>query len=194
MCKDLSHLNIGLDVDGPLANFSSHFIARARALGLGERFPSCSEEIKQWMFCSQEDYNTVWDTVKNDEQFWLTIPPVVVSQEFFKNDSCFKPAAYVTHRPVRSNVTARWLNLNGFPPATVISVSDPVNKLLQLRMSKVNLFVDDRVDTVRNLRDGGINAVLYKMSHQQAEDISGLPVISDLSELCDMFGKILEID
>ncbi len=169
----------GLDVDGVLANFIQAFINKCCEEGVA--CPKDWTQIKAWMFVDPKDFDYIWGKIALDENFWLSLPVLENSKKSITKLP--PPSAYVTHRPVPSAVTKQWLLNNGFPEAKVISVAEPENKVLQLKMNKISLFVDDRVSSCRYFNDNGINCLLYSSPQQVSDDLSGLTVIKSLGEL-----------
>jgi hypothetical protein len=175
---------IGTDIDGVLCDFGQGFINRSNEMGIQCCFPEDSSKIDKWMFPCGEHFKQVWDTVETDESFWLNLPPLRPAQEFFKSSLSFVPRMYITKRHVSSDVTREWLVKNGFPDSEVITVDDPKKKI-QIVKQDCDIYVDDLVQTVVDMRKENINAILYAAPYQVSEDVSGLPIISDFRELFD---------
>jgi 5'' nucleotidase, deoxy (Pyrimidine), cytosolic type C protein (NT5C). len=191
MCEGIEKYRIALDVDGVLCNFAQGIIDLAVKEGKGHLFPSNWTEVCTWNMCvNPQDFLDLFLRVQNDESFWLSLPPMPDAQDFFSTHKGFHPEMYVTKRPVRPNVTARWLNYNGFPPAQVITVADPKEKLDIVRQD-CDIFVDDLIETVADMRANGVNAVLYEAPYQRGHDTLGLPTIKSLNELCEI-NKIMK--
>jgi hypothetical protein len=179
-------VDTGLDVDGVLADFATHFINKAKEMGLGSRFPACAGDVRSWMFCDPIDFKTVWKAIESDMDWWMSIPPIESSVKFFWDHPEFVPRLYCTHRPVDSLVTLQWLNLNGFPvsPPT-FTAKERNDKLAILKENGVTTFVDDNVEQIRHLNAGGIRGILFKAPYQVAEDVSGLTIIDSLYGLIE---------
>ncbi len=172
---------IALDIDGVLADFSQGVIDRAKKMRMSEHFPANSSEVDCWDMCDkfQEVMKDAW----RDEEFWLGLNPIRTSRPV-----PFTPIAYITSRPVSSSVTAEWLLKNRFPIAPVITVSRPEEKLEHLKELGVKIFVDDLHGTVRQVREAGINAILFEAPYQRGhiEECKNLPMISRLSEVLEL--------
>ncbi len=179
-------MNWASDCDGVVSNFGQAIINKACELGWGCDFPSSHEKIDKWMFSGR--FMDVWKIIEHDENFWLTIPPFEKAQQALKVVAA--PAFWITKRPVSSEVTAEWLRLNGFPEAPVITVEDPEHKLQFLIGHNLDAYVDDLVSTIRQVRGAGVNGILYEATHQASENITGLPIISDLRELPRVIGGV----
>lgn len=172
------NLRIGLDVDGLLSNFSQAVIERAKVMGMEEYFPKTWEDVSYWDMSDQ--FKEVMKDAWTDADFWLNIPPLTSPAKIK-----FKPYCYITSRHVPSTVTAVWLSANGFPKAPVITVRKPEDKIRYIKEHGIDLFVDDLYSTVRQLREAGFNALLYKAPYQRGhvDDCKDLPTIECLSEI-----------
>jgi hypothetical protein len=172
-------MNYGLDVDGVLSNFGQGIINKACELGWGCDFPADSSKIDKWVFSGR--FMEVWNIIEKDESFWLSLPRFESAYKALKVIP--SPAFYITKRPISSKITSQWLRSNGFPVSPVITVEDASHKLQYLVSHKVEAYVDDLFSTIRQVREAGVNGILYKAPYQVSEDITGLPVIEDLREL-----------
>lgn len=173
-------MRIALDVDGVLANFAQGFIDRGREMGFCDQLPCCWRHVPNWDFgLPTKTKQSIWEAINSDHAFWLSLPIVPSSRPPIP----LCPIAYVTSRRIPSAVTARWLYTNGFPVAEVITVSAPEEKVAQLQLLEVDLFVDDYAPTVKQCRAAGINTLLFGASWQATEDTTGLPTINSLGEI-----------
>jgi uncharacterized HAD superfamily protein len=179
----VNNKKIGLDVDGVLMDFSTAFINKANELGMGCYFPESAEKVTKWDMCDDPiHFKAIWNEIENSNDFWLNIPALNKAKEFFQSNNAFTPQLYLTHRPVPSWVTRKSLLINGFPEAEVISVHNREEKVGIVR-ERCDIFIDDLVPQVRAMRAAGINAILYAAPYQISENIEGLPLIRDFSEL-----------
>lgn len=157
-------LRIGLDLDGVLSDFSSHFL---EYLGFENKTPATNWDDPRF----RENLHKV----VGDEKFWLTMPrlidPAILD---------FKPVIYVTARPVESSVTATWLLLNKFPDAPVVTVGFGGTKVEALR-GKVDLFIDDAYHNYIELNKAGIKCLLMSRSHNiKYKDVDRIDSLANL--------------
>jgi hypothetical protein len=171
-------IKVGLDVDGVLCCFASGAIKRAKELGLGDHFPADCQSTDYWGM--SDEFSTAMKGAWTDEQFWLDLPPLRGSDKLN-----FTPYCYITSRQIPTSVTEAWLEKNGFPKALVITVTKPEEKLAYIREHNIDVFVDDLYTTVQQLRDAGVNAILYKAPYQRGhvEECKDLPTIESLEEI-----------
>lgn len=141
---------VGLDVDGPCADYEKHFL---EYLNLPKHL---AEDWDDSRFVDN------YPLIENDLHFWNTIPPTINGKLIF-----MPVAAYCTARPVTAMLTREWLKNNGFPDATVFSVGHNGNKVKTLKAASVNLFLDDRPLNFEQLNDAGIDCLLVTRSHNK---------------------------
>lgn len=173
---------VALDIDGVIANFCEAVIEKAGKLGMAADFPKSWREIEHWGI--SPCFNEVWDLIKEDYRFWMSIDPLPFCQPLDFEVDC-----YVTARPIDSDVSANWLFLHGFPAATVFTVSDVLDKFIHLQIRGVDLFVDDNYLTVKHLREKGINAVLFDAPYHRFIQTADVPRINNLSEVRRLIEK-----
>jgi len=111
------------------------------------------------------------------EEFYLALP---VKEK--ATDIPFIPECYITHRPVRQEITEMWLKANGFPLKPVFQVKSREEKLQVAKSMKLDIFVDDNFDTYTMMNRGGICGYLYDALHNQRHDV-GYRRIKSLKEL-----------
>ncbi len=176
--EKIKNKRIALDIDGVLANFIQGVIDRAKTMGMAEHFPKTWRSVKYWNV--SPEFSKVMANAWMDSAFWLSLKPMV-------KEIPFEVTAYVTARPISNDITKQWLDKHGFPTAEVISVSLPEQKLAHLKELNVDAFVDDLYSTVREVREVGINGILYAASYQRGHkaECEGLPVIKSLEEIVD---------
>jgi len=173
----MKRLNVALDCDGVLANFSDGLIKRANKMGLGEHFPKTWKGVSYWYV--SEHFSKVMKDAWLDPDFWLNLKPLPGAKALN-----FTPACYITSRPIKTEVTEKWLEMHGFPKAEVITVSKPEEKLQHMQDRGIDLLIDDYYVTIIQLLDNDLKAVLYKAPYQRGhEECKTLPTIECLSEV-----------
>lgn len=165
-----------LDVDGVLCNFTEGIIHKAKELGFSEFFPLDASKVNHWNISSK--FSEVFDVVKHDPEFWLSLTPMITELPF-------SPIAYLTARPIDSKITEQWLQTHGFPKAKIITVSDPDEKLEYIKKLNPDAFIDDYFVTIKQIRNADANGILFKQPYQRGhkKECKGLPVIKTLGEL-----------
>lgn len=176
-------MKTALDLDGVLANFCHSFIEKANQMGLAEHFPPCWRSVRSWEISPR--FDEVWNVIKDDYRFWISLEPMPFSQPLDFWVDC-----YITARPIDSAVSANWLFLHGYPERPVITVDNPFGKLIHLQERQVELFVDDNVETVKYLRESGINAVLFDSPYHRHLPPFELPTIKSLSEIYEIASAV----
>jgi len=174
----LKNKRIALDIDGVLCDFGDGVINRAKEMNLEVHFPITSRHIQKWDICDK--FTEVMEDAWLDKNFWLNLKPINKSRPLLIN-----PVAYITSRPISTKVTEQWLDRWGFPPARVITVEKPTNKLRHLKQLNVDMYVDDLHTTIIQLRRARINAILFEAPYQISvkEECKELPTIKNLKEL-----------
>jgi len=143
----MNNKNIGLDIDGVLADFNMawHLL-----------HPETNPRPDTWNFDNKNVKRfkkMISDGTIND--FYLNIKPLIKSE-----DLSFEPCCYITSRP-KSNVSKEWLDLHGFPSKPVICVGALNSKVGAARENNVEIFIDDNYDNFLDLNQAGIFCYLY---------------------------------
>jgi len=170
-------VRVGLDIDGVLAGFASAFVRRANEEGAD--FFNHYTEWRTWEAKEvfPDTFGDIWESIADDYDFWLD--EIMPLEKAHVN---FPVAAYVTSRRVPSEVSAAWLDRHGFPEAPVHTVGIGESKKETLQREEIDVFVDDKVSTVVELREADIMAYLKDSpANQQAP--ANIPRINYLSEL-----------
>lgn len=148
----LSRPSMGLDVDGVLANFGQGIIEAAKIMDIDIGLDNWAEQTT-WMPPEADGFQEVWDVVSRDPEFWLGLKP-------FEEYPNYTPGAYVTSRPISSDVTRKWLETFGFPSAPVITVSSAFGKVKPCHELGLLYFIDDKPENWLVLREHGVHAYL----------------------------------
>lgn len=158
---------IGLDIDEVICDWVNPWCEK---FGL--------ERPKTWFF--QRDINKHFKEMTESGElsdFYLTLKPLMRAEEI-----PFEPHCYVTSRPVPTDVTEKWLDMNGFPTRPVITVAPGMSKVQALKEAGVEVFVDDRYENYEELNRNGILCYLWDSPHNQRYNV-GFKRIKTLKEL-----------
>ena len=140
--------NIGLDIDGVLADFSMawHLL-----------YPEVNPRPNTWYL--DKKIGARFKSMKKDgtlDEFYGNIEPLIKAIEL-----PFEPTCYITARPVDSEITEKWLKSHGFPTKPVITVGINKTKTEAAKENNVEIFIDDHYDNFIELNDAGIFCYLY---------------------------------
>lgn len=158
--QGLGAQKIGYDIDGVLCHFKRGMLEEARKMGYGQKVP---DHPMEW-----DEYNPewdegildeVWDRVGDNHTWWARLNPYD-DAHIFTDVEC-----YITSRSVPSQLTEQWLIGHGFPKAPVTSVGHGNSKLPVAQQADLDLFIDDKPETVRELNRNGIPALLRDRAH-----------------------------
>lgn len=156
-----SRPEIGLDIDGVLANFIDGIVKAATRMGLQYSLPRRWYYFREW-FSSDNNaaFAAVFETVMHDEAFWMSLKPHL--EEDWPN---YAPGAYITSRPIASDVTKAWLDKWEFPVADVVTVSGHGGgsgpaKEDALRARGITRYIEDNIENYEHLRAAGIDCYL----------------------------------
>lgn len=155
---------IGLDIDEVLADWLGHWCKRH------------NQPIPEfWNF--DKDIVAKFEEVKNDKEFWMTIPAKISPK-----DLPFEPHCYITSRIIDKSITEEWLQKNGFPAVPVYSIGHNQSKVQVVKDSGIDWFVDDRYDNYIELNRAGICCWLMDAPHNQRYNV-GYRRIKSLQDL-----------
>lgn len=138
-------MRIGLDIDGVLCNFLEGIVEKAKHEGV--------DFVSDWKKIDTHEihpnFKKLFKKVALDEVFWLSLEPIA-----FTKPMDFEVSAYITSRPIRSEVTAEWLKAWGYPSAKVITVDHPSKKAQHVWDLGLDCFVDDLPSTCLEVNAG----------------------------------------
>lgn len=143
----MNNKNIGLDIDGVLADFS---------LAWHMLYPEVNPRPNTWNLDSK--ISERFKKMKEDnvlDDFYLSIEPLIKPEEL-----SFEPTCYITARPVISEITEEWLKIHGFPIKPVITVGN-MSKIVAAKENNVEIFIDDHYDNFLELNNNGIFCYLF---------------------------------
>ena len=158
---------IGLDIDEVICDWVGPWNAL-----WGQKTPTC------WSF--DWEMTDKFDTMRKLgtlDKFYLSLKPKVDPATI-----PFEPHAYVTSRPVSSEVTKEWLRLHGFPLTKVITVPVGASKVDAMKQAGIQVFVDDRYENFKELNANGIFCYLFDAPHNRRYEV-GHKRIKSLSDI-----------
>lgn len=161
--------NIGLDIDGVLADFTRAW---------NKVYPDAAAMPDKYNYDPLMGQR--FKTMKADgmlDDFYLNLKPLIKPEEL-----PFEPKAYVTARPIETNVTERWLANVGFPRKPVITIPWGESKVDVMKEAGIEIFIDDFYNNFKELSDAGIISYLYTAPWNLMYDVGELR-LNSLSDL-----------
>lgn len=168
--RNHSYINpkkIGLDIDEVLAQWTP---AWCKKWGMGEPTSWFFDRDIVKRFDAMRENNTLDD-------FYLSLDVLTDP-----NNIPFEPHCYVTSRPVKTEITEKWLDEKGFPHRPVYTVELGHSKVDVIKDLGIDIFVDDRFDNFVQLNKAGICCYLFDAPHNRRYDV-GYKRIKSLKEL-----------
>ena len=164
-----SYNNIGLDIDGVLADFRTAWC---------EFYPDVAPNPDNYHFDDKilEKYEIMRKAGTLDN-FFLSLKPLIKPE-----DIPFEPKCYITARPVETRISELWLNKNGFPKKKVYTVPTGTSKVDIAKEAGVELFIDDYYKNFIELNEEGIFTYLYTAPSNLKHDVGDMR----LNSLSDM--------
>jgi 5'(3')-deoxyribonucleotidase len=160
----LKKAKIGLDIDEVLADWAGHWTNHHK-----------QDVPENWNF--DRDINQKFESLKNDKEFWLSIPVKTKP-----SDIPFEPHCYITSRSIPKAWTEEWLDKNGFAAVPVHSIGYGESKVQTAKGSGIDIFVDDKYENFVELNNAGICTFLFDAPHNRRYDV-GYKRIKSLTEL-----------
>jgi hypothetical protein len=149
MVNSLPKKRIGLDIDDVVADFIGHWTKHH------------NQEIPEfWDFDRQ--IKAKFEILKDDEDFWMSIPPKIKPEELG-----FVPVCFITSRNIDTSITEKWLDKNGFPAVPVFTVGHGQSKVEVAKQQKLDWFVDDNFNNFLDLNQNGVHCFLMDAKHNQ---------------------------
>lgn len=149
----LNRPKIGLDIDEVIADWITHWC---------NKFGHVEPEF--WNF--DPNIKEKFDKVKNNKDFWLSIPP-----KFNPSDLQFEPYCYITARSIPKEWTQEWIATTGFPTVPIYTVGFEESKVDVAKESGIDIFVEDRYENMVELNNAGICTFLLDAKHNQRYDV-----------------------
>lgn len=157
------------DVDGVLSNFWL-----TACIYYDKPFHTITNWDQQWV-------SENWNEIRNNKTLWKHM--LVLNHPYLLKDT--HAVAYLSAFPSERRMEREyWLKHNGFPNAPLMLSSDKVS-ILQVMKDEYDVFVDDKLSTIKRARAAGVNAVLYEPFYMRypKKELSGIPVIKNLADL-----------
>lgn len=161
----LNRPNIGLDIDGVLADYSSAW---------HKQYPDVSATPNSWFF--DREIGKRFKSMKEDgtlNDFYLNIPALLKPE-----DIPFDPHCYITSRPVPTEISEKWLDSYGFPCKPVITVDLQASKADVAKEAGVEIMVDDSYENFVDLNNNGVFTYLYTAPWNERYDVGHMRINS----------------
>ena len=162
-------LEIGLDIDEVLADWSGPFFKRFK--------PKNDADITR--ICNR--------VINKDRNFWLNLPVI-------QYPIGFEPKLYCTKRSCLKTYSKEWLDNNGFPHKPVYQVFCQTDNKARYIKGRIDVFIDDSPRNVIQMNRSGVPTLLMDTPFNQ--DFG--PVLRiyslDYDEIEDAFNIASEMD
>jgi uncharacterized protein len=179
---------IAFDIDGVVADTMEMFIRLAHEryslMHLSKEHISCYDLYK----CLGLEKEVLDDLIclTLDDEHTRQIPPVSGALEVLTELARHAPLRFVTARIWSESIT-EWLYLN-LPDVsreniTVIASGAPEGKLQILNELEIRFFVEDRIETCRQLKKAGIQPFLFDQPWNRNEAMDGFIRIENWTQL-----------
>ena len=160
---------VGIDIDGVIADFNG---AIHRIIGKPDHSPVDWED---------PNINKVYEEVRNNEDFWLNLRPLVSVK-----DIPFQPHCYITSRSINPKITQQWLHNHGFADVPLYCVKSGESKVETALKSGVDYFIDDYYKNFIELNKAGVCTFLLSRSWNSKYDV-GFKRIKDFNDFKERF-------
>lgn len=192
-------MRIGIDIDGVLADFNSAFIPLIIDVTGKDLFPPRPFDIPTWHYPQHFGYTDaemdfkkgpVWSAIRNNPEFWYTLPAYDGAQEFLRKlDIGYHDIYFITSR-TGVNVkmqTEAWLEYNnfglhtpnfGFPTVLISDYKGAAAKALNL-----DLYIDDRTSNALDVNhESPTTKVIIMNRPWNIADVNTLPRVDTLQQ------------
>jgi uncharacterized HAD superfamily protein len=184
----INPFEIAFDIDGVVADTMEMFIRLAHERYSLEHLTkediSCYDLYK----CLGLEKEVLDDLIclTLDDEHTLQIPPISGAMEVLTDLSRHTPLRFVTARIWPESITD-WLYLNlpgvSRDKITVIASGAPESKLAILNDLEIRFFVEDRIETCRQLKKAGIQPFLFDQPWNRNETAEGFIRIENWTQL-----------
>lgn len=163
----IKHLEIGLDIDEVLADWSGPFFKRFT--------PKNDADITR--ICGQ--------VISKDREFWLNLPVI-------RHPEGFEPKLYCTKRSCLKTYSKEWLDNNGFPHKPVYQVFCQTDNKARYIKGRVDLFIDDSIRNFIDMNCSGVPCLLMDTLHNRNFGPIGRIHSLDYEEILDTYELMKE--
>lgn len=187
-------MQIALDIDGCLADFTSSYAKRLVKVTGENLFPTpltipCWDWDKHYGY-SAEQIAATWEAIAKDKLFWFKLEAIPDPEVFIRINVLSKdnPVYFITNRMGLNckQQTEKWLYERGINYPTVIIAG---NKRPIIEALKIEFFIDDRLETMNEL--AGLRKphfYLKDTTYNQTGRVSGLAVATDIKDALEKAG------
>jgi len=156
---------LGLDIDGVLADW----LAAVQVVAYREHGLDVMKHFTSW-WPKKSVISALLRDFVDDIDFYRALVPVNRAAWGVRQLALsFEDTYYVTHRPrATRNITVEWLERWSFPDYALVIPRG--SKLVSAKRLGITHFVDDRPETVAEMREAGIIAYLF-----QCHDVPMIP-------------------
>lgn len=158
-----------MDLDGVICDFEKHFI---------EYLDLPHETHTDW---NDPVFRTNFHKIESDEEFWLSLPPIIDPIEI-----TYPISGYCTSRSVPTEITQKWLDTHKFPRVKLISLGLGESKLAALKEAGCEVMIDDSITNFMELQSNGILCYLKTRPHNTKYDVG----IYRVDNVAEFFNKI----
>jgi len=195
----IRNLRIGFDCDGVLVNFSQAFLDIANRM-FGTHYATQDQtgwDFETWCHFTPKQVDEVWVEIRATHNFWQTLLPIEPEARLYHanaNHTLF----FITSRvPVAGltieEQTQEWLDrykLIRYP--TVLVVPHYSLKLPLMQALKLDSFIDDKAETVEQLRAVGLNCYIYDQPYNRQVTVAPRvsSIVDYVKDVEDKLGRI----
>ena len=154
----IKRLEIGLDIDEVLADWSGPFFKRFK--------PKNDADITR--ICNR--------VINKDRNFWLNLPVI-------QYPIGFEPKLYCTKRSCLKTYSKEWLDNNGFPHKPVYQVFCQVDNKARYIKGRIDVFADDSINTFIQMNWSGVPCLLMDTKYNQSWGPIGRIYTLDYNEI-----------
>ncbi len=118
-----------------------------------------------------------------EDSFWMDMGVLSNPQSITFDFDC-----YITSIPASlCDIREWWLKKHKFPDRPIICTQN--NKLIRMKVEGINVLIDDKPSTIKEIRDGGligIQFIPYYMSNFDPKDMMSIRHLSEVPKLLEL--------